>query len=336
MSWSPLAHAFLADGRCAFLLSEDGNVKDAIPGRGPAPSIYADCFVMMGCAEFARASGDQDMLGFAWKLFEDIERRIAAGGFPTHPEPTPAGYHAHGIAMIYLNLTLVLADACERLADARTTEARARTITAASKIFDGFLLPGGRIAEMRPQHPEESTTLLSRHVNPGHALEGLWMLLTMAARIGREDWLQRAHEGVRFALERGWDEKYGGLLHYVDCDGGPPTGRRGESAYEVAVGATWDTKLWWVHSEAIYASALSYRLSGDDAMRQWFERLWEYAFRVFPQPDALVGEWIQIRDRKGEPLERVVALPVKDPYHIARNLIQMIELFSDEPKGASK
>ena len=33
-------------------------------------------------------------------------------------------------------------------------------------------------------------------------------------------------------------------------------------------------------------------------------------------------------DREGQPLERVVALPVKDPYHIARNLIQVLELFS--------
>src|SRR5688500_5469446 len=44
-------HAFLADGRCAFLLSEHGEIKEAIAGAGPAPSIYADCFVVMGFAE---------------------------------------------------------------------------------------------------------------------------------------------------------------------------------------------------------------------------------------------------------------------------------------------
>jgi N-acylglucosamine 2-epimerase len=58
--------------------------------------------------------------------------------------------------------------------------------------------------------------------------------------------------------------------------------------------------------------------------------VWDYSFRVFPQPDPAVGEWIQIRDRRGQPLERVVALPVKDPYHIARNLIQVLELFSNK------
>jgi N-acylglucosamine 2-epimerase len=64
-------------------------------------------------------------------------------------------------------------------------------------------------------------------------------------------------------------------------------------------------------------------------MSEHFDRVWQYTLATFPNPDSQVGEWIQIRDRKGAPLERVVALPVKDPYHIARNLLQVIELFSD-------
>jgi N-acylglucosamine 2-epimerase len=51
--------------------------------------------------------------------------------------------------------------------------------------------------------------------------------------------------------------------------------------------------------------------------------------RTFPHPDPAVGEWIQIRDRAGRPLEQVVALPVKDPYHIARNLLQLLALFDE-------
>ena len=328
------AHAFLADGRCAFLLSEEGEIKEAIAGGGPAPSIYADCFVVMGFAEFARVSGDGAVLDAAWRLFESVERRIAAGGFPTIPDPIPNGYDSHGVAMIYLNLTLVLRDACEALNDVRFAAVHARNVEAAKRIFDRFMLPGGRIAEMRHigkderqrvENDEES--VLSRHLNPGHALEGLWMLLTVAAREGRGDWLERAHEAVRFALERGWDADHGGILHYVDFEGGPPRGAAGDSVYEANVRGTWDTKLWWVHSEAIYASALSYTLSGSNEMRAWFEWVWDYTWRVFPHPDPAIGEWIQIRNRRGEPLERVVALPVKDPYHIARNLIQMVELF---------
>lgn len=40
---------------------------------------------------------------------------------------------------------------------------------------------------------------------------------------------------------------------------------------------------------------------------------------TFPDPDG--QEWIQIRSRDGSPLDEVVALPVKDPMHIARSLL---------------
>lgn len=323
------AHAFLDDGRCAFLLSEEGAVKEAFAGVGPAPSIYADCFVAMGFAEFARVSGKRESLNTAWRLFEQIEQRIAAGGIPTMPEPIPEGYESHAVAMIHLNLTLVLGDACETLDDSRRVVARARNLEAAARIFDHFLLAGGRIAELRPNQGGQDDTLLGRHLNPGHALEGLWMLLTVAKRAGRADWITRAGEAVRVTLERGWDPEHGGILHYVDYAGGPPRGTAGSSVYENGVRGTWDTKLWWVHSEAIYATALSYTLTGSDDLRTWLDRVWEYAFRVFPHHDPTVGEWIQIRDRRGDPLDRVVALPVKDPYHIARNLLQVIELVED-------
>lgn len=319
-------HAFLEDGRCAFLLSDEGRPKEAAPGIGLAPSIYADCFVVAGFAEFARASGDRGALDAAWRLFLHLEARIHAGGFPTRPEPIPDGYESHAVAMITLNLTLVLREACDALKDPRAADARERVLAAAARIMDRFLQPGGRILELRPNDPRDGDTVLSRHLNPGHALEGLWMLLTVARREGRAEWETRALESVRFQLERGWDSSHGGLLHYVDVDGGPPVGRVGESAYERGVTGHWDAKLWWVHSEAIYTTALAAELSGDPDMRTWGERVWDYSFAVFPQPDRAVGEWIQIRDRRGAPLERVVALPVKDPYHIARNLIQVLEL----------
>jgi N-acylglucosamine 2-epimerase len=322
-------HAFLDDGRCAFLLSEEGALKEAFAGGGPAPSIYADCFVVMGFAEFARVSGDHEALDHAWKLFEHISRRIAAGGYPTFPEPIPAGCDAHGIAMIMLNVTLVLRDACAHLDDRRLAEITERNVAAARRIFDHFMRPGGRIAEMVPHASGDAGTLLSRHLNPGHALEGLWMLLTVASRAHDAGSIERAGDSVAFQISRGWDDEYGGLLHYVDHLGGPPTGTAGTSPYEAGVRATWDTKLWWVHSEAMYATALHAVLTKSRKAWDDFERVWRYTFQTFPNPDRRVGEWIQIRDRRGAPLERVVALPVKDPYHIARNLLQIIELFSE-------
>ena len=60
-----------------------------------------------------------------------------------------------------------------------------------------------------------------------------------------------------------------------------------------------------------------------------FEKIYDYTMKVFPNPDKTVGEWIQIRKRDGSPQDKVVALPVKDPYHIIRNIILLIELLED-------
>ncbi len=94
------------------------------------------------------------------------------------------------------------------------------------------------------------------------------------------------------------------------------------------VQAGWSDKLWWVHSEALYTTMLCHVQSGDTDFLELYDRLADYTFRVFPNPDREIREWIQIRKRDGSPQEKVVALPVKDPYHIIRNVVQLIELLN--------
>ena len=88
----------------------------------------------------------------------------------------------------------------------------------------------------------------------------------------------------------------------------------------------WDSKLWWIHSEALYTSLLCYFNSDDEEFLDWFDKVFEYTFRTFPGKNPEIREWIQIRTRDGKPQEKVVALPVKDPFHITRNLILILEL----------
>ncbi|MGN6404246.1 AGE family epimerase/isomerase, partial [Sinomonas sp.] len=164
---------------------------------------------------------------------------------------------------------------------------------------------------------------------PGHLLEMAWMVLdaadavpTLRPRI--PSWLPDL--AVR-ALELGWDEEFGGMFRYVDAEGGMPRGRVfGDDRYEALVEKTWDTKLWWVHVEALYAARLLAERFGRADLGEWADRLGAYTLDTFPQPQG--GEWIQIRDRHGAPLDEVVALPVKDPFHIARALLLMTELDS--------
>ena len=52
----------------------------------------------------------------------------------------------------------------------------------------------------------------------------------------------------------------------------------------------------------------------------------DYTFGAFPNPDRAVGELVQIRTRDGKPQQKLVALPVKDPFHLPRALIYCVEV----------
>jgi N-acylglucosamine 2-epimerase len=100
-----------------------------------------------------------------------------------------------------------------------------------------------------------------------------------------------------------------------------------DDRYESLVTRTWDTKLWWPHAEALYTTALLARRDAHPELAGWYERIHDYTFATFP--DGPGREWTQIRTRAGAPLDEVVALPVKDPFHIARALLLLVELLGE-------
>ena len=157
-------------------------------------------------------------------------------------------------------------------------------------------------------------------------------MLDSAALTGHTAWRERIYRIAKRALELGWDEPYGGLLHFAGLFGGQPEGdNRGLEQEPMSRQlADWAGKLWWVHSEALYTTLRCYFETGDDAFLAWHDRVFAYAYATFPNPDPDVREWVQIRDRAGQPMNKVVALPVKDPYHVVRNLALLLELLYKE------
>jgi N-acylglucosamine 2-epimerase len=186
---------------------------------------------------------------------------------------------------------------------------------------------------MVPVAASDGDTLLARHRTPGHVLEACWFLLQAGQTLGRQaesrlfDAATLADIAVQSAA-LGWDQEQGGLFRYVDRDGGAPQGRRTDDRYEVLVADTWDTKLWWPHAEALYTMLLLHLETGRSDLATWHDRFAGYTNRVFPQGPG--QEWIQIRDRAGVPLAKTVALPVKDPFHIARALLLMVERLTEQ------
>lgn len=318
-------HAILNSGDAAYFVTREGVPLETIEGAGYAPSFFSDCFVILGWAELARVAGDATWFVRALGHWEHLTARLATGDAPSEPYPVWPGWVQHAQPMILLNVAETLADAAERLGRAESGRFREAVREFGTSVWRTFL-DGDTLLEMVPLTGPDRKTLVGRHVNPGHAIEDMAFLLRTAPGVGEPGWIERAAGGIMRAWKLGWDEAYGGILRFADRDGGPPRGALRGGAYEALVRQSWDAKLWWPHAETLYAVLLAGYLTGDTAFDTVYSVTERYAFSVFPHPDPAVGEWIQIRDREGRPVDRVPALPVKDPFHLLRSFLLIVDL----------
>ena len=319
--------AVLDNGHCAFLLSREGDPKEVVEGGGHDSSIYADCFVVLGLARYGAVTKKRGVLDFAWQLYQSIRHRLETH-FRTEPYPVPPGYKAHGIPMIMLNTSQGLRDCLQAFDDGRYLQINEHCNVYVQDILSTFYKEDGLIHEM-VNLTEAGDSLLTRYINPGHTLEDMWFVMQQAVLEDDQTLIDTCAKIMERTYEIGWDQEYGGLLLFVDKDGGPPRGATeplAEHPMVKKVQADWSHKLWWTHAEALYATLLGYQLTKRPQLLELYSRIKDYTFKTFPNPDTRIGEWIQIRDRQGAPIDTVVALPVKDPYHIARNLVLLIQL----------
>jgi N-acylglucosamine 2-epimerase len=148
---------------------------------------------------------------------------------------------------------------------------------------------------------------------PGDSIEASWFLLHAEPDEKMRALLLDSIEG---ALEFGWDRDYGGLYYFMDVDGLPPLPLES------------NMKLWWPHTEAIYATILAHSLTGDQKWLDWLERIDAYAFAHFSDPEH--GEWFGYCDRRGELTSTAKGNNYKGCFHVPRMLLQSYRLLSRE------
>lgn len=316
------------DNKCCYLLSRDGErFTDTNTGLYDA-SIYADCFALIGLSQYHKVIGNRD-IQVVEGLYHSIITRIKNNQFKTEPYPIPEGYNIHGISMILVNTVYEYYHMKKELGYSYEEE-REYALKKALHILNELYDEKGLIKEHKSTLENKELRLLDRHVNPGHTLEDLWFLVEILQDTNHlEEYLPRILQIARVTFNLGWDKEYGGLLRFVDYEGGKPKGEFIEDtpcSYEKLILDTWDMKLWWPHSEILYLFLLLYDLTGEEDMKNTYEMCKEYVFDIFPNQE--IGEWIQICARDGKPMNKVVALPVKDPFHIMRNFLKIVELYT--------
>ncbi len=287
-------------GEWLFCLSKDG--KPLFDG---ATTIYADGFAIYGFTEFAKATGNAEAITLARDAYTNVQPRLAhPGSYQTHPLPIPSGAQAHGISMIF---SLAFEELGRYLNDAAIIAAG---LAHANQVMDVFLhAERRRLYEFVNLDGTLMRTPPGGVTNPGHAVESMWFMIHIFQRAHDPERTRQAIDAIKWHLELGWDQEFGGIVLARDAEG---------SFWE----KTADTKIWWPHTEALYALLLAYSLSREDWCLDWFQRVHDYAFSHFPV--AEYGEWIQNLDRQGHKLDATVALPVKDPFHLSRALINSI------------
>lgn len=286
-----------------FRVSPDGQIRTG------ATSIYAEGFAILGLTELYRAGGDERALQLAMETFEQVLPRLARWNeMPTTPYDIPPGMKAHGVSMIFSHAFDSLAEATgdPRIAEAAWFHCR--------EVMDHYLQPeSGLLYEYVNLDSSLADTPAGRTIVPGHAIESMWFQLHQLQKRGDTDRRDRALAAIRRHVEAGWDDEYGGLLLGLDAAGKSPI--------------YWgfhDTKVWWPATESLYALLLAHTLCEEPWCLDWYRRVHDYSFTHYP--DAEHGEWRQRLDRQGRPITDVVALPVKDPFHLPRSLIASIEL----------
>ncbi|MGH9328450.1 MAG: AGE family epimerase/isomerase [Terriglobia bacterium] len=297
-----MSHGRDERGRWVYHTDREGRVLEG------ATSIYTDCFAIYGLSEYYRASRDETALTVARETFERVRRRIEEPDFQeTAPYPLPLGWKNHGIPMIMTEVTNELA---------QTTGDRSLEPLAddyAARIMNHFVRPHHHaLLEFLTKDYQELPSPAGTFVMPGHAIESMWFVMHLARRRGNADLIRQASEVIRWHLELGWDGEYGGLFLGRDIKGGEPYLPHAEK------------KLWWPHVEALYATLLAHQLTGQSWCLEWYEKVAEWTWSHFPMPDS--GEWYQKLTREGQPTSEVVALPVKDPFHLPRAAILILEL----------
>ena len=289
-------------GRWVFTVDEQGNILQG------ATSIYADGFAIYGLTELARANGNQEALALALETYENVQRRLAQpGSYETAPYLIPEGVKAHGVSMIF---SLVFHELGLLLNDEAILAAG---LQHAEEVMTAFLRPElGIIYEYVHLDNSLIDSPQGQAIVPGHAIEAMWFMIHIYQYWENQARIEQAIATIKRHIEYGWDAQYGGILLSRDAIGGDPW-------WPFA-----DSKLWWPHTEALYALLLAYKQSSADWALTWFEKVHNYTFSHYPVPHY--GEWTQKLDRQGKKFSKTVALPVKDPFHLPRSLIYCIKL----------
>ena len=295
------AHCFSPEGKMWFSVTRDGR-----PLR-MRRYVFSEAFAAIVFAAYAKATGDSRAADDAVKTFATYLRySFEPGAMLPKFEPTRPmkGIGAHMIGMV----------------TAQEIRANLGDISVSGKTCSEWI--SSSIAEierdfLKPEHealmevvaPDGSVIdhIDGRMLNPGHAIECAWFIMHEGRYRKDQRLIALGAKILDWMWARGWDKEHGGLLYFTDVFGKP-------------VQEYWhDMKFWWPHCEAIIATLLAWKLTGEPRYAAMHAQVHDWSFAHFP--DREHGEWYGYLHRDGTASQRAKGNMFKGPFHLPRMLL---------------
>ena len=298
-------HCFDTDGRMFYEVTREGK-----PLR-KRRYLYTETFGVIAFSEYSLAADDQKRLNKAKELYKLLIR------YAHNPEllapkifPQTRQMKSHAMAMILIATSQQIRRTGEDDLYSTVIESCVR------EIIEDFVHEDEKaLFETVGPKGERLDSPEGRCINPGHAIETAWFIMEEGRFRKDSDLIERACIILDWMLEWGWDTAYGGIRYFVDVEGKPC------EQYEH------DMKLWWPHNEAIYATLLAYHLTEDKKYEDWYDKLHEYSYSHFADPEY--GDWIKYLHRDGTVSTTLKGNGWAGPFHLPRMQLKCWQLLEE-------
>ena len=274
--------------------------------------VYSEAFACIAFAAHAEWSRSEESSQIAWDLFRTFTRvNFTPGAMPPKfTETRPL------IGLAPRMITLVTAQEMRRRLGTHSLlhEWIDRCIHEIETLF--YRPDLDCVLETVQPDGQISDHFDGRLLNPGHAIEGAWFILEEGRIRNDERLIQLGCRMLDCMWLRGWDPQFGGLFYFRDVFGKP-------------VQEYWhDMKFWWPHDEALIATLLAWRLTGQQRFLERHCDVFNWACSRFADPEH--GEWFGYLHRDGTPSSTLKGNLWKSFFHHPRALWMCWQLLDDQ------
>ena len=270
-------------------------------------NIFSYTFAVIAFGQLSIATGNQEYAEIAKKTFDIVlSKQDNPKGKWCKAAPGARALKSFALPMILCNVALEIESLLDKDFLDKTIE------TCVHEVMDVFYRPElGLIVEHLGTNNEMVDCMDGRLLNPGHAIEAMWFIMDLGKRLGDDALIQKAVKIALAEVEYGWDKEYEGIFYFMD--------RLNRPMQQLE----WDQKLWWVHIETLITMIKGYELTGNEQCLEWFERIHDYVWSHFMDPEY--PEWYGYLNRRGEVLLTLKGGKWKGCFHVPRGLMQVYQ-----------